>query len=122
MNMSFNSLDFFSDILKKTLAQVNTSQDSFKNYVLWSGYSLTQTPQAFVAMLIRNLLVLLGLVFIALAVYAGYLWMTAHGNDEQVKKAKEILINSIIGIIIVFGAYALTFYLLSLLATATNNY
>ena len=121
MNTYFYNGVFFSDLLRKTMAQVNTSQDSFKNYVLWSGYSLTQTPQAFVALLIRNLLVLLGLVFIALTVYAGYLWMTAHGNDDQVSKAKEILTNSIIGIIIVFGAYAITYYLLGVLAAATKN-
>jgi hypothetical protein len=41
-------------------------------------------------------------------IYAGILWMTAQGNDQQVTKAKTLMINSVIGIIIVFAAYAIT--------------
>jgi hypothetical protein len=44
-------------------------------------------------------------------IYAGILWMTAEGNDQQVAKAKSLLINSIIGIIIVFAAYAITSFI-----------
>lgn len=50
----------------------------------------------------------LGVVFVSLSVYAGYLWMTAHGNQTQVDKAKEILSNAIIGLFIIFGSYAFT--------------
>ena len=56
---------------------------------------------------VNAFLSLLGIIFIVLTVYAGYRWMTAGGNEEKVTKAKETLWRSIIGLIIVVGAYAI---------------
>ena len=58
----------------------------------------------------------IGLLFFILMVYAGFLWMTAAGNDAQVTKAKQILTNSVIGTFVVIVAYAVTSYLVSALA------
>ncbi len=49
-----------------------------------------------------------GVLFLVLVIYAGISWMTANGNEQQVKKARDLIINSIIGAIIVFAAYAIT--------------
>ena len=51
---------------------------------------------------------LVGLIFLILMVYAGYLWMTARGEEEQIKKAQKIITSSIIGLIITVGAYSIT--------------
>ena len=37
--------------------------------------------------------------------------MTAQGNSQQVDKAKDLLVNAVSGIIIVFAAYALTAFM-----------
>jgi len=50
----------------------------------------------------------IGILFLILTVYAGIMWMTANGNEEQVRKARTLIINAIIGIVIVFAAYAIT--------------
>lgn len=55
----------------------------------------------------------LGVIFLVLAIYAGFLWMSSQGNDTQIKKARDILINSIIGLIIVSLAYAITIFIFS---------
>jgi peptidoglycan biosynthesis protein MviN/MurJ (putative lipid II flippase) len=47
--------------------------------------------------------------------YAGFLWMTARGNDEQVDKAKRIIKNAIIGTVVVLLSYALSQGILYLL-------
>ena len=52
-----------------------------------------------------------GALFFILMIYAGILWMTAAGNEQQISKAKGLLINAIIGIIVVLSAYALTAFL-----------
>jgi len=44
-------------------------------------------------------------------IYAGITWMTAQGNEQQVAKSKTLMINAVIGIIIVFAAYALTSFI-----------
>ena len=58
---------------------------------------------------IKVVLQMVGLIFLVLMVYAGYLWMTARGNTEQVEKARDIIISTMIGLFIVLSAYAITF-------------
>lgn len=58
--------------------------------------------------IIGTILSFVGVLFLMLMIYAGVMWMTAQGNDQQVTKAKDLLINSIIGLIIIFAAYAIT--------------
>lgn len=63
----------------------------------------------------------LGIVFVTLLVYAGYLWLTARGNDSQVENAQKILRNSIIGIILVFAAFIISREVVDLLIKITNG-
>jgi len=49
-----------------------------------------------------------GTIFFILVVWAGLTWMTAGGNEENIKKAQGILKTAIIGLIIVLSAYAIT--------------
>lgn len=65
-------------------------------------------PRKTASLIIQILLTLVGTIFFALTIYAGYLWMTASGNEEQLEKAKTTLRNSVIGLIIVIAAYGIT--------------
>lgn len=52
------------------------------------------------------------LPFLALAafvgfVYAGFLYVTAYGNDEQIQKSKKILIYAVAGLILVILSYSI---------------
>lgn len=78
-----------------------------------SGDVITTSVQDIIAYVINSVLGLLGVIFLVLIIYAGFLWMTATGNDEQVTKAKNILTRSIIGVIIIVAAYAISFFVLS---------
>ncbi len=70
--------------------------------------------------IIRTLLGLLGIIFLVLMVYAGFLWMTARGESDPIDKAKEIIKQCIIGIIIIFLAYALTGFIINAVIRATT--
>lgn len=61
--------------------------------------------------IIGVILSFIGVLFLILMIYAGILWMTASGNEQQITQAKSLLVNAIVGIIIVFSAYALTTFL-----------
>ncbi len=61
---------------------------------------------------------LLGLIFLFLTLYAGFLWMTAMGDPKKVTKAKDILTQSVIGLIIVLLSYAISFFVVNLVGTA----
>jgi hypothetical protein len=51
---------------------------------------------------------LLGTIMFAYMVYAGYLWMTAQGDEGKISSAKNIMTNTVIGFIVVVSAYAIT--------------
>jgi TRAP-type C4-dicarboxylate transport system permease small subunit len=65
-------------------------------------------PEELVARLIFVALGMVGVVFVSLIIYGGYLWMTARGNEEQVNKAQRIITESVIGVVVVFLAYFIT--------------
>jgi len=57
------------------------------------------------------LLSLLGVFFLILMIYAGYTWMIARGSATETEKAKNTIINAVIGLVIVTAAYAITNYI-----------
>lgn len=63
-----------------------------------------------VSQIIQLALTLLGVIFLILMIYGGYLWMTARGNEEQTTKAKNAIVAAIIGIVIVLSAYAISYF------------
>jgi len=58
--------------------------------------------------IIGALLAFIGVIFLALAIYGGYTWMMARGNEQEISKAKNVIKNALIGIVIVLMAYAIT--------------
>lgn len=62
-----------------------------------------------------------GLVLMIVVIYGGIRYMIAGGNEEEVKKAKQWIINGIIGLIIISLAFALSSFVLSQLITASSG-
>jgi len=75
-------------------------------------------PKA-VAEIIRIALGLLGIIFLALIVYAGFLWMTSAGNEDRVQTAKKIMVAAIIGTTIILAAYIITIFVIDSLTEVT---
>ncbi len=69
--------------------------------------------------IIQTVLSLLGVLFLLLMIYGGYLYMTARGNEEQLEKAKKIITQTFIGIIIVLAAYAISWFMIDKFGTLT---
>jgi len=75
-------------------------------------------PKA-VAEIIRIALGLLGIIFLALIVYAGFMWMTSAGNEDRIQTAKKIMVAAIIGTAIILCAYIITIFVIESLTEAT---
>lgn len=58
---------------------------------------------------IRQIILYLGVFFLLLTIYAGFIWMFSRGNDQEVEKAKKRLQNALIGLIVVLLAYTITY-------------
>lgn len=78
-----------------------------------TGEELDQSLGEVVGGYINAALGLLGVILVVLIIYAGFLWMTAGGNADQVKKAKQLILNAVIGMIIIFAAYSITNFVLT---------
>ncbi len=97
------------------LAQLTPGGDIVKQGVAASG-SGSGFRDIGIANLVRlginAILGILSTVLLVIIVYAGILYLTAGGSDEKTKKAKSMLINAVIGIVIIFASYALTTFVI----------
>ncbi|MFH1620524.1 MAG: MMCAP2_0565 family pilin-like conjugal transfer protein [Patescibacteria group bacterium] len=62
----------------------------------------------------------LGIIFMVLLLYAGFLWMTAQGEDAKVKKARDMITQAVIGLIIVVAAFAISNFILGSLVNVSQ--
>jgi hypothetical protein len=65
-----------------------------------------------IGLIISTALSFLGVIFLILMIYGGFLWMTAKGNEQQVEKAKTLITAAVIGLIIVISAYAISYFVI----------
>lgn len=127
----FYSLNIFLLIANaadnQTVATTTTSPESQKKFGITlfkqieekafiGGLSSANTGIAdVIGIVLGSLFILLGVLFIILIIYGGILWMTAGGNEEQVKKAQKYIINAIIGLIIVILANVIVSFAFNIL-------
>lgn len=62
-----------------------------------------------------------GFVSTAMFIWGGYLFMTAGGNAEQVKKGKEVLLWSTLGIVVILTSWAALQYFIKGLTGSTAS-
>lgn len=86
------------------------------------GYEISKTnlPEM-IANIVKIFLGFLGAIFVGLMLYAGYLWMTAGGNEDKVTKAKDLIKRSIIGLAIVLAAYSITYFIFKYFQAANGG-
>lgn len=104
---------FFNIQLHPVLAaSAKTFQQGLSNSAEIMGYK----PAAYnknslysnIGLALKLVISFLGVIFLGLIIYAGSLWMTARGNEQDVTKAKEIIYGAAIGLVIILSAYAIT--------------
>jgi hypothetical protein len=61
----------------------------------------------------EGLFVVLGVVCVFVAIYAGFLMMTSAGDASKVAKGKKALLGAVIGLIISVSAYAIINFVMS---------
>ena len=76
-------------------------------------------PEVIIGEILQGAMLLIGVLFGILIIYGGYLWMTARGNEETVKKAIGILQTAIIGFIVVASAYAISDFVIERVIMST---
>lgn len=77
-------------------------------------------PRVAVASIVQVFLTLLGTVFFILMIMSGYWLITARGDEEKEKKAKDTIRSAVIGLAIVLTAYAITVFVSARLQAAAG--
>ncbi|MEA3449805.1 MAG: hypothetical protein U9Q85_02405 [Patescibacteria group bacterium] len=70
---------------------------------------ITNIPEA-IGNVVGAILAFIGVLFLGLMIYGGFIWMNARGNDADTKKARDIIEAAVIGLIIVLAAYVIAAY------------
>jgi len=100
-NISFAQTDVFG---MNTLQNLNTG---------------TRTLYDTITGVINVLLGFLGVIAVGIMIYAGFLWMTSQGNPDKIDRAKKMMVNGVIGLVIILSAFALSRFLLNRFYEAT---
>jgi TRAP-type C4-dicarboxylate transport system permease small subunit len=83
-----------------------------------AGFGSPESLPEIIGAVIAAVLSLLGIIFLCLIIYGGFVWMVSGGNETKVRKAKLILSRAVVGVIIVLASYAVTVFVLSALEAA----
>jgi hypothetical protein len=74
-----------------------------------------------VSSIIKIVLGFLSIIFLVLIVMAGFKWMTAGGNEEQIKKSTATIKAAVIGLVIVLAAYTITYFIFTYLPFTSSG-
>lgn len=72
-----------------------------------------QCVQLIIGNIIKAALGIVGSIALLMLTYGGYRWLTAMGNSEKVEKGKDTVIWAALGLTLIFGAYAITNYIIT---------
>lgn len=71
-----------------------------------------ESVDSIIAMVIYVILGFVGTIFLALIIYSGVMWSMTQ-ESEKINKAKDVLYNAIIGLVITLGAYVISYFIIT---------
>jgi len=77
-------------------------------------------PRVIASSVIKVMLGFLGIIAVLIILYAGFLWMTAAGNEDKISQAKGMMSAGVIGLIIILAAFGIATFVMTALVTATG--
>lgn len=92
-----------------------------KTYDVSNKQKLEKLLPAAIGNIISIALSMIAVILLVIIVYAGFLWLTAGGNEDQVGKAKKWIKNGVIGLIISLSAFLLTSFVVQRVQTAVQS-
>ncbi|MFA5935876.1 MAG: Ig-like domain-containing protein [Patescibacteria group bacterium] len=99
------------------LAQVDTGLAEVGQTVNLSSTD----PRVIATNIINVALGLVAIILVTLLIYAGFVWMTAGGDDAKVAQAKKIILSAVIGLLIILSAWAIARFVIERLLQATQG-
>lgn len=63
--------------------------------------------------LLNIILGFLGLIAVIIIISAGFMWMTAGGNEKRLDTARKLLIQGFIGLVLILAAWAVAYFVIT---------
>ncbi|MFH0873771.1 MAG: pilin [Candidatus Komeilibacteria bacterium] len=103
-------------------AAASPAGDGLQKAVKNSGLP-TGSIESMAANFIIVVLGIVGVLFMLLILYGGYVWMMGSraGKEKEINNAKTILTNATIGLLLVLAAYAITYFIVQQINFATTG-
>ena len=120
------SLNQLQDNVHGANTQYNELCNVLQNQTAGTRCTFNSNPNTYsigriVYSIINVLLGILGLIMVCLVIYAGFLWMTAGGEDKKTEDARKIMTNAVIGLAIIMSAWLLTYFVINNLVKAIDG-
>lgn len=98
----------------------NRSQNLLNNTRDASGVRGGSDLPTIIGSLINVVLGFLGIVLLFYVLRAGFLWMTAGGDEKQVTTAKNMIRDAVIGLVVIVAGFAISNFVLQQLLVVTG--
>ncbi len=69
-------------------------------------------PRVIIGNVIKAALGIVGSLALVVFILGGFTWVTAAGNDEKIKKGKDMIIWASLGLAVIFTSYALVIFVI----------
>jgi len=70
------------------------------------------SPEALIGVIVKGVLGVVGAVALLMFIWGGFLWLTAAGSPERVKKGQQVIVWATLGLGVIFTSYALVRFVL----------
>ena len=70
-------------------------------------------PRQIIGNVIKAVLGIVGSLALAVFIYGGFMWVTSAGNEEKIKKGKEMIMWAAFGLAVIFLSYALVTFVIN---------
>jgi len=78
-----------------------------------------EDPREMAAIIVKIALGFLGIIAVIIILLGGFKWMTAGGNEEKTGEARKLIVAGIIGLVIIFSAWAIASFVINSLSNIT---
>ncbi len=70
-------------------------------------------PREIIGNVIKAMLGIVGSLALLIFIFGGFTWVTSAGNDEKIKKGKDMITWAAFGLVVIFLSYALVTFVIS---------
>src|SRR3989339_697201 len=107
-------------LVSPALAQTSSSVD-LEAFAQQARFATGVDITIVIARLIRTFISILGIIAVVFILYGGWMWITSKGEQDKLRKAQQVIINAVIGLVLVLSAFAIAQFVLNALSDATDD-